>query len=251
MDFVSRLRSLVGEKNTGKKIQKSDLPGGEDPALDTAANGEPDLEMATTEIIDALNSGELEPDTEAISQYMQGKGFSQEDAAEYSSMILDSYFNTEGEETDIEDGTEEAMDESFPEDEELSEVEKSALLKINQLDQGVKSIQKSLSMVKQNKADIELIQKGLITLIENQHKLMKSLETFGLTPAPGTQKPITKSFVKGNVKMDKKETEELIRKGVLAGAYSIEHLIHYQTAGEVTPEANTYISKAQKSGGDK
>lgn len=85
-------------KGLGSKtdLKKSDMPdGGSTPP---PADGGANIDDVTTKVIAAFTDGSLEPTAEAVAAYLVANGTPEAEASDMADMILDSYFESSGEE---------------------------------------------------------------------------------------------------------------------------------------------------------
>ena len=207
------------------------------PADGAPAEGAADQEALASEVTQALEAGEISPDTDAVKEWATGKGLSPEAAEDFAFNVLNAYFSEEepdGDEPGNAGGEPAAAPTGEPDgDEELA---KSAFRAFAKLQHEVIALKKSQAAV----ADcLNLILDRVTAQGAEQQVVKSTLSAIADQPAdkksPVTTAPIVAGRKPGEIK-------QLILKGVLAKALTPKDVALYEQAGELSPEAEAYLA---------
>ncbi len=183
-------------------FKKGDMPMETTPEPNGVGDGKDAL---VDECLSMLNDGSLPADPQKVQEWATSKGLSEQEAADFAEAILTDFFDTEGDDEEIE-----------------ADLQKAALA----MNHYVAQIDKKLESISLIQANLEVITKGLTTLLTsnselvNTNNMMKaSLEKLGFTPAtkanPVYSAPNTAPSGLENMTFGKKK--EILMKGIQAG----------------------------------
>jgi hypothetical protein len=245
-DALEKLKKTLGGKSTD--VRKSEL----DPGLESGGEGsEPDIGNLASEAVVLFETGELQPDIGAVADWVRGKGLPDSDVDEFSSAVIDSYFDdgSGGEGDDIspigdDDGDPSAVGDGGM---DMDEINKSILaLKEGQslLAEGMNKILEKDKRVKELEGEVAVLKSQLSELAGK--------------PAPSSQKtPVTESnSVSQNIQKgiapasstQAKEFEILILKGIQSGQLTLEEMTYFETTGKLSENAVAYVNTQKLEG---
>ncbi len=194
-------------------LKKADMPMETPPEPNGVGDGKDAL---VDECLAMLNDGSLPADPQKVQEWATSKGLSEQEAADFAEAILTDFFDTE------EDGEDEPDGDEIDGDEIEADLQKAALA----MNHYVAQIDKKLKSISRLEANLEVITKGLTTLLTsnselvNTNNMMKaSLEKLGFTSAskanPVYSAPNTAPSGLENMPFGKKK--EILMKGIQAG----------------------------------
>ena len=199
-------------------LKKADMPMETPPEPNGVGDGKDAL---VDECLAMLNDGSLPADPQKVQEWATSKGLSEQEAADFAEAILTDFFDTED---DMEKGWDMDLPESEEgDDEEMEgELQKAAIAMSHYISQ----IDKKLASLKTLESNLEVLTKGLTTLLTSNHelaetnKMMKaSLEKVGLTPVSKAN-PVysaTGNKPSGIDSMPFGKKKEILMKGISAG----------------------------------
>jgi hypothetical protein len=215
-------------------VQKSDLPGktGEDlPPKD--GDNAPDLEALKTEILSALENGDIEPNSNAVIAWAKEKGLPDEQTDDFATDVLTKFFKTD----DTGDG----------DGDEPGAVEKSALREF--LEQG-KRINAQSGDIIEIKKSMGIMMKAMERVLDNQKRDSDEFQVLksqlGTIPAVNRQ-PVLNANPAGGIP-GYKETSELVLKAALAGKIMPTDAATWEQKGVLTASAERVITEMRKNG---
>lgn len=202
-------------------LKKADMPMETPPEPNGVGDGKDAL---VDECLAMLNDGSLPADPQKVQEWATSKGLSEQEAADFAEAILTDFFDT-GEDEDMEKG--EDMDlpegEDEPDGDEIEADLQKAALAMNHY---VAQIDKKLKSISRLEANLEVITKGLTTLLTsnselvNTNNMMKaSLEKLGFTSVSKAN-PVysaTGNKPSGIDSMPFGKKKEILMKGIQAG----------------------------------
>jgi len=206
-------------------LKKADMPMETPPEPNGVGDGKDAL---VDECLAMLNDGSLPADPQKVQEWATSKGLSEQEAADFAEAILTDFFDTE------EDGEEMEKGEDEPDGDEIeADLQKAALAIEADLQKAalamnhyVAQIDKKLKSISRLEANLEVITKGLTTLLTsnselvNTNNMMKaSLEKLGFTSASKAN-PVysaTGNKPSGIDSMPFGKKKEILMKGIQAG----------------------------------
>lgn len=199
-------------------LKKADMPMETPPEPNGVGDGKDAL---VDECLSMLNDGSLPADPQKVQEWATSKGLSEQEAADFAEAILTDFFDTEDD--DMEKGGDMDLPEGDDEGEEIEADLQKAALAMNHY---VAQIDKKLKSISLIQANLEVITKGLTTLLTsnselvNTNNMMKaSLEKLGFTPASKAN-PVysaTGNKPSGIDSMPFGKKKEILMKGISAG----------------------------------
>ena len=252
MSYIGDLLEKIKGHTT--EIRKAEIG---EPDKETAGAGQPNQEDLAAEVTRALENGDISPDTDAVSQWAQGKGMAPDAAEEFAFNVLNAYFD-EGSESGEgqgeliqsgdkapEAGEEVGGKEGEVEDEE--ELAKSALAAFTAIQEEVVALRKSVAQLNDSN---EVMSKALGILLDKaaaldaEQKVIKS----GVSQIAGQPANHKEPVLNAPVKPERghSETRERLLKGVLARELSTEDIAVFEQRGELTAKADAYLKGGSK-----
>lgn len=251
--FTKALNAFTKSVNT--ILKKADMPMETPPQPNGVGDGKDAL---VEECMGMLDDGSLTADPEAVQMWATSKGMSEQEAADFAEAILTDYFDTEGEPGEATPKADTPPLPGMPDNDgdegDMQKAAKALGFYIGQVD-------KKLASLKKMESNLEVLTKGLMTLISSNselletNKLMKAnLEKIGLTPAskanPVTSAPaVTKGGVE-SIPFGKKK--EIVMKGIETGklrASATEVNLFESTYGiQLTDNIKNFIEETNKEG---
>lgn len=201
-------------------LKKADMPMETPPEPNGVGDGKDAL---VDECLAMLNDGSLPADPQKVQEWATSKGLSEQEAADFAEAILTDFFDTDEEGEDMEKGEDMDLPEGEPDGDEMEADLQKAALAMNHY---VAQIDKKLASIKRLESNLEILTKGLTTLLTSNHelaetnKMMKaSLEKVGLTPVSKAN-PVysaTGNKPSGIDSMPFGKKKEILMKGISAG----------------------------------
>ncbi len=206
-------------------LKKADMPMETPPEPNGVGDGKDAL---VDECLAMLNDGSLPADPQKVQEWATSKGLSEQEAADFAEAILTDFFDTgedddmmeKGEDMDLPEGEDE------PDGDEIEADLQKAALAMNHY---VAQIDKKLKSISRLEANLEVITKGLTTLLTsnselvNTNNMMKaSLEKLGFTSVSKANPVYSAIATKpsGIDSMPFGKKKEILMKGVLEGKFS-------------------------------
>lgn len=201
-------------------LKKADMPMETPPEPNGVGDGKDAL---VDECLAMLNDGSLPADPQKVQEWATSKGLSEQEAADFAEAILTDFFDTEEDGEGMEKGEDMDLPEGEPDGDEMEADLQKAALAMNHY---VAQIDKKLKSISRLEANLEVITKGLTTLLTsnselvNTNNMMKaSLEKLGFTPAtkanPVYSAPNNTPSGLDSMPFGKKK--EILMKGIQAG----------------------------------